>query len=210
MIVYVAGPYRGDVDRNIAQARQIAVALWEAGHTALCPHLNTSHFEQDCKVPDERYLRGDLEMLAFCQAIVMTPDWESSSGARGEHAYAEELGIPIYVWPDIPSVHPTEVNCPFQAAAFRETMGKMYRVHLEKNHDYSPANILGTGQVGLITRLWDKMARLMNLSGFHLKVIEGTYEAPRCPKHESIEDTLMDMSVYAIIGLLLRKNQWGK
>ena len=210
MIVYVAGPYRGEVDRNIQQAREIAIELWQMGHTALCPHLNTAHFEIDCKVEDSRYLSGDLELLCWCGAIVMTPDWEKSTGARGEYEYAVRNKIPVYVYPDMPPVHPTEARRPIQAEAFRETLARMYRVHLDKNADYSPANILGTGWVGLVTRLWDKMARMMNLTGFKIEISSSEFELPKTPKNESVEDTLMDMAVYAIIGLVLRLGKWGK
>lgn len=106
--------------------------------------------------------------------------------------------------------HPTEVKRPIQTQAFQEILNRMYRVHLDKNADYSPANILGTGWIGLVTRLWDKMARMMNLAGFRIEIASSEYEAPQAPRNESIDDTLMDMAVYAIIGLLLRQGKWGK
>lgn len=34
---------------------------------------------------------------------------------------------------------------------------------LEKNRDYSPANILIAGELGVIVRLWDKFCRICNL-----------------------------------------------
>ena len=122
------------------------------------------------------------------------------------------LGLEIYYLPQLPSgKHITEMRSPIQALAFRQALGQMYRTHLRKNADYSPANILGTGFVGLVTRLWDKVARLMNLAGFTLKIeAPGTYTAPRQASNESIEDTLMDSAVYSIIGLLLLRGEWGK
>jgi len=107
--------------------------------------------------------------------------------------------------------HTTEDRCPEQTQAFRELIEAMYQTHLDKNADYSPANILATGQVGLVTRLWDKTARLLNLQGFRFSIEEaGTYEPPRQPKNESIEDTYMDLAVYALIGLIVRQGKWGK
>jgi hypothetical protein len=210
MLIYVAGPYRGDVDKNIALARQVAIEIWQKGHTAICPHLNTSHFEMDCCIPDERYLEGDLDILSRCDAIVMITGWEASIGAKGEHDYASRLGIPVYFYPDIPELHSVEIKCPAQAKAFRELVNQMYRVHLAKNSDYSPANILGTGEIGLVTRLWDKVARLLNLTGFRMEIASSSYERPKMPKCEAVEDTLMDLAVYGIIGLLLRRGQWGR
>lgn len=218
MLLYVSGPYSGDtskdIDRNIKQAADISGKLWELGHAVICPHTNTGqpHLnEKNCTATYDQYINGDLHMICYCDALVMTTDWEKSKGAKIEKAYAESLDIPIYIWPDYPSLHPTEIRCPEQAKAFREEMGKMYRTHLSKNADYSPANIMATGELGLVTRLWDKTARLMNLYGFKFTIpVAGTYSTPKTPKHESIDDTLQDSAVYSIIGLLLRRGKWGK
>ncbi len=107
-------------------------------------------------------------------------------------------------------LHITEERCPEQAAGFRDIIEQMYQVHLDKNADYSAANILGTGEIGIIVRMWDKMARLLNLLGFDIEVKFTGYRAPQEAKNESIDDTFMDMAVYSIIGLLYREGKWGK
>lgn len=66
-----------------------------------------------------------------------------------------------------------------------------------KQQDYSADNISEFGEIGVLIRMNDKFARLKNLL-LHNK----------SPNHEKIEDTWMDISVYGIIGLLLRKNKW--
>jgi len=63
------------------------------------------------------------------------------------------------------ATHPTEEKYPIQTKAFKELINKMYMVHLDKNLDYSPANILYTGEAGVIIRVWDKFCRLCNLNG---------------------------------------------
>jgi hypothetical protein len=146
-------------------------------------------------------------LISICDAMVIKDITDAV--CLGDKKYAESLDIPIYIYPDLPEKHPTEVRSPNQAKAFRELLGKMFRVHLQKNADYSPANIAGTGEVGLATRMWDKMARLMNLSGFNLEVKLLSFNQPKSPKNESIEDTLMDMAVYALINLLYRAGKWG-
>lgn len=105
--------------------------------------------------------------------------------------------------------HPTEVRSPNQARRFREIIEQMYQVHLDKNADYSPANILGTGEIGGVVRLWDKMARLLNLMGFEIDVRLVGYHGPKLAKNESVDDTLIDMANYAIILKLLREGNWG-
>lgn len=105
--------------------------------------------------------------------------------------------------------HETEIKNPNQSIRFREIIETMYQTHLDKNADYSPANVLGVGEIGLVVRLWDKMTRLMNLLGFEIDVKFVGYNGPKEAKNESIEDTYLDLSVYSIIALLYREGKWG-
>lgn len=91
-------------------AMGLALEVWKLGHAALCPHANTMFFQDADGCADEVWLDGDLEMLKRCDAILVTPDWQRSSGARKEVQYATELGIPVFfnieelkVWLDDPS-----------------------------------------------------------------------------------------------------------
>jgi hypothetical protein len=146
-------------------------------------------------------------LIAICDAMVIKDI--TNAVCLGDKKYAESLGIPIYTYPDLPEQHPTELRNPNQAKAFREITGQMYRMHLRKNADYSPANILGTGEIGLATRMWDKMARLLNLTGFNITISSSTFGVPKAPKNEAIEDTIMDLAVYSIISLIHRRGKWG-
>jgi hypothetical protein len=211
MLVYVSGPYTGDIDANIERAAQVAAELWEMGHVVICPHTNTAHFEERCNATYEHYLKGDLVILSVCDVVVMLEGWQESRGAVAERNHAVEWGIPVYYYPDVPPLHPVEKRCPKQAENFRIILGKLYRLHLKKNADYSPANILVTGEVGLITRLWDKIARLLSLYGFRFEVPKpGRFEGTKKPNCEGILDTYQDAAVYSIIGMLLLDGVWGK
>ena len=62
--IYVSGKYSGpkgkeedyvETQINTLRARTEAIRLWEAGYTALTPHLNTMHFQFDCKCSYEDY-----------------------------------------------------------------------------------------------------------------------------------------------------------
>lgn len=212
MLIYVSGRYSGDVDKNIEEARDVAIACWRIGHAVICPHLNTAHFEVEA--PDisyDDYISGDLSMIARCDAMVMVPGWQDSKGAVIEKDYAASLGIPVYEAPYLPPLHPVEVRCPEQAKGFREIVGRMYRLHLDKNADYSPANITLTDEIGVATRIWDKVARLLSLTGFKFQALlyEG-FEAPKNPQNEPIVDTYLDLANYGVIGLLLHTKRWGK
>jgi hypothetical protein len=97
---------------------------------------------------------------------------------------------------------------PEQTAAFEDIIQNMLDTYKMKMEDYSPWNMRGTGELGAITRLWDKTARLMNLMGFDIGT--GKFSALKDPKNESIDDTLLDLANYAIITMILRKGKWGK
>lgn len=113
---YVAGPFRGashwDIAENIRNAERLALAVWKLGAACICPHANTAHFQN--AAPDEVWLQGDLEMLARCDFVLMTPDWQRSTGARAEYDFAKDKGIPIFF--DLPTLEswlapwPSEVS----------------------------------------------------------------------------------------------------
>ena len=76
----------------------------------------------------------------------------------------------------------------------------LHTIMLKKHADYGPLNISGApgGPMnGLRVRMYDKMARLNHLT-----------ETGDTPNYESIEDTLIDLANYAIIGLLVQRGQW--
>jgi nucleoside 2-deoxyribosyltransferase len=216
MLIYLAGPIKANgvksVEDNIKAAKFVALVLWKKGHAVICPHANTDFpMKLSMDTLDEKvWLEGDFQMIARCDAMVVMPNYEHSIGTIQEIAFAQNRSIPIYYYPDVPETHPTEKTSPEQCAAFIDTIMSMYRTHLDKNADYSTANILGTGQLGVVVRLWDKIARLMNLSGFKLKVEQAEYDKPKEPKNESVDDAYMDAAVYAVIGQLVRKGKWGK
>ena len=161
-----------------------------------------------------------FNLISRCDAVVNMVGWNNDPVCLNELAFATKEGIPIYSEYTLPPLHPTEISCPEQSAEFLSIVMRMYRMHLDKNADYSPANILGPGMVGIATRLWDKLTRFINLSGFPLKVKQFKNSTQitfyhkqvqlKTPKAESIEDTLLDTAVYSIIALLLGKGKWGK
>ena len=79
---------------------------------------------------------------------------------------------------------------------FNELAFTLYKKH----KDYGPKNIAeapGGPMNGLRVRMYDKLARLNNL-----------VDTGDTPNYESIEDTLIDLANYAIIGLLVQRGQW--
>ena len=76
---------------------------------------------------------------------------------------------------------------------------ELLNILYKKHEDYGPMNIAGApggAMNGLRVRMYDKLARLAHL---------GDNDTPN---YESIEDTLIDLANYAIIGLLVQRGQW--
>lgn len=91
-LIYVAGPYRSKhwwgIAANIYRAWKAACALWTHGYAVLCPHANSIWMsEWPVKVPADRFLGGDILMLAACDAILMLPGYSGGSSV-GRHQEA--------------------------------------------------------------------------------------------------------------------------
>lgn len=74
----------------------LALEVWKMGAVAICPHSNTMFFSDADGCGDDVWLEGDLELVLRCDAMLLTPDWERSSGARAERVFANEHGIPTF------------------------------------------------------------------------------------------------------------------
>ena len=92
-VVFVSGPYRGNIEQNIANARMAAIRLWKAGYAVICPHMNSARMDGEC--PDDYFLEGDLEILKRCDIIYMLKNWEESEGASAELSLAKEIGLEV-------------------------------------------------------------------------------------------------------------------
>ena len=96
-LIYIAGPFRAptpyEQEQNIRRAEALALEVWRRGAACICPHTNTRFFQG--AVPDDVWLEGDLEMVFRVDAVLLTPDWERSTGATAERDYALRHAIPV-------------------------------------------------------------------------------------------------------------------
>lgn len=97
-VIYVAGPFRASnswaVEQNVRQAEALALEVWRLGAACICPHANTRFYQG--AAPDACWLEGDLAILRRCDAVLMTPNWGCSIGARDEHWEATRYGIRVF------------------------------------------------------------------------------------------------------------------
>jgi hypothetical protein len=99
-IVYLAGPLRGkngwQMELNIRRAEELSLRVWQLGAACICPHsMNRYFFGALGPHGDQMFLDGDFEIIRRCDAILFTPDWKKSTGARAEHKVAKQHGITI-------------------------------------------------------------------------------------------------------------------
>lgn len=98
-VVYIAGPMTGLPEHNFpafnAAAKVWRADGWEVINPAEMDDPSKTHAEL-AAVPPQWYYRRDLTELLKADAIALLPDWQSSTGARGEHYVATWLGLNIY------------------------------------------------------------------------------------------------------------------
>lgn len=106
-----------------------------------------------------------------------------------------------YGWPSVEVPKPLPTLDPFEESVLR-TFNEARALLLSKHQDYGPKNIAnapGGPLNGILVRLYDKIARLENLTATGAK-----------PNHESLRDTLIDVGNFGIIGVLVVDGNWPK
>jgi len=83
--------------------------------------------------------------------------------------------------------------------AFEVVANQLLQTFLKKHKDYGKGNILSIKELGIAFRESEKVERLKHL-----------LSKSDTPANEPIEDTWIDIGVYAIIALLYRKGWFEK
>lgn len=108
-------------------------------------------------------------------------------------------------------IHEMEKKFPEMTKEFKRLSIEQYITFIKKQHDYGPSNIAMNTQLetkedlmmslaGLVTRMNDKMSRLIHL----------ILRIKKSPSNESTEDSFKDISVYGIIARIVIASKWGK
>ena len=109
MMIYTAGPFSGktrdEVEANIDRMVALSLEVARLGAFPVCPHANTAHPDFEKLQPYTFWIDGTMELLRRCDAVLLSADWERSSGARGERAEAERLRLPVFASLDELAIH---------------------------------------------------------------------------------------------------------
>jgi len=81
--------------------------------------------------------------------------------------------------------------------AFEQVSDELLLMFLKKHKDYGKGNILANKELGIAMRISEKVERLKHL-----------LMSSQDPENESIEETWVDIAVYAVIGVLYRRGHF--
>lgn len=222
--IYISGPMRGLPEFNFPSFDHVERVLTDWGHTVLSPArrdredgfdptgLQGSPEElAEARFDFNRALRDDLKLIARADMIVMLPGWFASEGARMELTIAHWVGLEVRYWcvgydgyrtePDHMDASPNPQRHP-SSQRLHDLLDEAAELHDKKQADYGRendpfANVRASeefgipGWIGALIRMNDKMRRLQAAA-------QGS-----TLKNEGIEDSFMDLAVYALIGLVL-------
>lgn len=85
--------------------------------------------------------------------------------------------------------------------AYQQVLDELMQMFLKKHRDYGKGNIQSVGELGIALRVTEKIERIKNLLMKH---------GGKLPANESVEETWIDVAVYAIIAVLVKREQFEK
>ena len=95
MLIYICAPLRGDVEANIAKAKQYAREIFLQGDIPICPHIYFPQFASvNVSQEDRAAMDMGLELLKRCHYINVYAD-PPTSGMQAEIAFAKQNHIPV-------------------------------------------------------------------------------------------------------------------
>ena len=96
--IYISGPMTGVEDLNREAFNKASSLMGNSFSGNVCvfdPHHIGAYNKWDEKTSVEAIAKELLDLLTDCDAIYMLRGWESSKGARAEHAVAVWIGLEI-------------------------------------------------------------------------------------------------------------------
>jgi hypothetical protein len=131
-LIYVASPYAGDVEKNIAFAKRACRYVMEQGHAFFAPHLLYPQILDDTD-PAERKtgLKLGLRILEICDELWVCGD-RISTGMEAEIELAKQLGIPIRYVSEERILNMFSVSTSSEFANIHDNVGGMLHAYLPR------------------------------------------------------------------------------
>lgn len=98
VVAYIAGPYSGDIDKNIERAEKISIELIKKGYSVITPHKNTAYYEKYEKeegLSINTWMEMDFNIIQRCDVVFVMENWTESLGVIQEIRYAKTHDIPV-------------------------------------------------------------------------------------------------------------------
>jgi hypothetical protein len=207
MKVYLSGPMTGLPDFNHPKFNAEASRLRGEGYEVLNPAENDNGSQDKTRA---FYIRLDMNSVLNSDAVLVLPGWQTSAGARLEVEMARQLGLPIYksLSQSVGELEELSSIGTFGKgdSRFHALLQQIGALHDKKQSDYGKdtdpfANVRASRNwgvapwVGALVRLNDKVSRLQSFA------TKGSLA------NESAEDSMMDIAVYALIALILYREE---
>jgi len=107
--IYIAGPYRGDIQANVTHAIGVSRNLYDDGYAVYCPHAETvgaavinERRHNGLGHDDPEWLDIVMEGLPLCDGLAYFGDIERSKGTQREIKQARDQGIIARPWQEFP------------------------------------------------------------------------------------------------------------
>ena len=94
MKIYISGPISGTKDHK-GRFKVAADEIREKGHEPVNP-CDMDLILNPATTSWHQFMLADIGLLRACDAMVQLDGWESSRGAKLEHAEAVKYGIKVY------------------------------------------------------------------------------------------------------------------
>jgi len=98
-LIYIAGSLNSDAIgyiKNMHRMIKYAKEVRNAGYAVYVPALDFLEGLVDGNFDYPDYFDNSQPILARCDAVALTPGWETSKGTKREIEFAESLGIPVF------------------------------------------------------------------------------------------------------------------
>ena len=110
-IIYVAGPYRGEIKYNVLKAAAVGRLLRQCGKAVIIPHVESLFFPES--LTEEEWTEHGIDLLHCVDTVVLVPEWQDSVGTRNEIDYAKEYKKSVYEFDEMCSILKTDHSIRF-------------------------------------------------------------------------------------------------